>query len=110
MEIIKTRGSHYANRKKYVEQILGASLEAVNGFGDIRYERSYTTGEEYIRLRDYTLTPCYLDVTALDNDSVWREVVGLICIDDMKSKGYPKHIVTDSIKLRKVAGLFRKEA
>ena len=98
-----TKGNMYQDRKEYVETILKAAFEPVTDFEGIKYVRTSNTEGEYIRIDSLLGKISYLEVTALHKDLILKDVFVVAFDLDMQ----PQSLITDKVKLREVAPLFR---
>lgn len=98
-----TKGSMYQDRKEYVETILKAAFEPVMDFEDIKYARTSSTDGEYIRIDSLLGKSYYLEVTALHKDLILKDV--FVVAFDLEVQ--PQSLITDKVKLREVAPLFK---
>ena len=102
------RGAYFARRRDYVEG-LATALQSLQDFDQILYARTYTTEEEFVKLAD-TIGGCvFLDVTAVKEDEILKDIARIILIDEINPhKLTPKFVITDIEKKRSVSMLFRK--
>lgn len=98
-----TKGHMYTDRKEYVETILKAAFEPVTDFEDIKYARTSNTDGEYIRIDSLLGKTYYLEVTALHKDLILKDAFVVAFDLDVQ----PQSLITDKVKLREVAPLFR---
>ena len=103
-----SKGAYYSARKEYVES-MAPTLSALRDFGTLEYARTYTTEEEFIKLAD-TIGGCvFLDVTAVKEDEILKDIARIVLIDEINPhKLTPKYVITDIEKKRSVSLLFRK--
>jgi len=103
-----TKGAYYSARKEYVES-MAPVLSALRDFGTLEYARTYTTEEEFVKIAD-TIGGCvFLDVTAVSEDEILKDIARIVLIDEINPhKLTPKLVITDVEKKRAVSPLFRK--
>lgn len=101
-----TRGAYFSLRRNYIEG-LQVALAPVRDFDQIRYARSYSTEEEFVKISDTIGGSCFLNVTGLSNAEVFREVCKAVLIDDLKADRSPSSLILDTNKKRQIAPLFR---
>lgn len=92
-------GQMFEEKRKYVEALSGV-LKAIEDFDYIKYARSYITEQEYIKIADKLGGCVFLNVTAMDNASILREVAILVL------GKVSKNCVLSTDAKRKIAKLF----
>lgn len=100
------RGQFFESRKVFVEEGLGTIMKAKQDFSEIRYARSSTTDGEYIRLSDIVGRTAWLDVTARSLEDIFKDICRVVLVGEEKISP-PASIITDVIKIREIAPLFR---
>lgn len=98
-----TKGHMYTDRKEYVETILKAAFEPVPDFKGIKYTRQNDTDSEYIRIDTLIGTVAYFNITALDKETILRDVSKIVLAEGE----LPKSLIADIPTIRKVAVLFK---
>ena len=93
-------GQMFEEKRKYVES-LNDVLKVLEDFDYVKYARSYVTEQEYIKVADKLGGCAFLDVTAMSNECILKEIA-LIILDSV-----PKSCITARNVLRKIAPLFK---
>lgn len=68
----------YAQKKAYVEDIIGAMLKPIYDFGSIQYARDAITGEEYVKLTESNGQPWFINVTGNSESAIGKEVCRMV--------------------------------
>lgn len=69
----------YADKKTYVEKVLGAMLKPMGDFGSIKYARDAITNEEYIKVTEANGFPWFVCVTGNSLEAIGKEVARMVC-------------------------------
>ena len=93
-------------KKKYVES-LHAMLAPLQDFDSIKYARNAITDEEYVKISDTLGGYAYLDVTAMDLESILKDVARVILNGEINGNQFPKSLIYDKEKLRAIVPLFK---
>lgn len=96
----------YADKKTYVELVLGTMLQPMDRFGNIQYARDVITGEEFVKVTEADGYPWYINVTGNSLQTIGQEICGMI------GPGHfaPHGLVTVREKQRDINKMFTKEA
>ena len=68
----------YAEKKAYVEKVIGAYLKPMSDFGSVQYARDPITNEEYIKVTESNDFPWYVNVTGNSLEAIGREVAKMV--------------------------------
>lgn len=93
-------GQMFEEKCKYIES-LNDVLKVVEDFDYIKYARSYITEQEYIKVADKIGGCMFLNVTAMDNACILREIAVMLV------NRVPKSCITSTDVKRKIAPLFK---
>ena len=106
MDIIekRTRGAYFTSRKEYIEG-LSKALNPLQDFDQVKYARTYTTEEEFVRISDVLGKTCFLNVTALPLSEVFKDVVKCALIEELNC--LPGSLIVEKAKMREIAPLFK---
>ena len=95
-----SRGQVFEEKRKYVES-LNDTLKVVEDFDYIKYGRSCITEQEYIKIADKLGSCAYLDVTAMSNECILKEVAVMLL------GKVPKSYISSIELKREIVPLFR---
>lgn len=94
----------YQQKKLYIEGVLSKMLQVYPGFESLEYVVDDQTSEEFVRLKEETSGPIFINVTGNSHTATLREVCRIVL--DQRPTG----LVTNAQAKKHIAPLFRKEA
>lgn len=97
-----TKGMIIANKKAYVEDLVGEVLSVLPGFESIKFAHDNITDSEYVRISDEIGDVIYMNVTASEESEILRDICKVVAAGDL-----PFNIIHDVATKRKIAPLFR---
>ena len=105
--ITMTKGMLFSDKRDYVNVTLREALSVVEDFGSIEYVRSYVTEQELVKLTDSVGVPGYFNVTGLDNEQIFKDIVTVVLLaDKIESKDVPDSFIADKRQQKLIAPLF----
>ena len=94
----------YAEKKSFVEDDIAKVLGIYPSFEGIDYAVDASTGEEFVRIKDETNGPAFINITGNSLSAILQEVCR-VCLMQR-----PMGLVTNAQTRRDIAPLFRREA
>lgn len=102
-----TRGQDHAQRKLFIENVLGTLMREKKDFDYIKYAKAKQTDGEFVRIADITGRAVTLEVTGMSLEAIVEDVARIILLPKEKIAP-PASIVTDPELLRGASALFRR--
>ena len=97
---MKTRGKMYMERQDYIYRLAGL-LTAFPKFGELKYARTMKTDAEYLRLTDIFGKSCFLDITSMPLNEIYKDVSYIVVFGRA-----PQSMITNENTLLTIARYF----